>query len=231
MEKIEKLINIQNEIRAPKSQWNNFGRYNYRNAEDILQAFKPLGKKYGCMINLTDDLIYIGDRFYVKSTAKIIDLDGSLISESISMAREPENKKGTDQSQVTGGSSSYARKYALNGLLALDDNKDADHYDNRSEVSENEKKQVSNKKTNTKAEKKQESSKKADNNNNNQNQKVDYTEMIDKLKEIKAKDFLVDIKYLNENQDIDNLNQKQLSEINSRFSGLIKKVEVFNNVK
>jgi hypothetical protein len=119
-----KLLNIQSELKAPKSQTNNFGKYKYRNAEDILEAIKPLLKKENVALTLTDELQQIGDRYYVKATAKLFDDKDNI--EVTAYAREEESKKGMDGSQVTGASSSYARKYALNGLFCIDDTKDSD---------------------------------------------------------------------------------------------------------
>ena len=122
---IKNLVNIQNELKAPKSNFNSFGKYRYRSAEDILTGVKPILSKYGCQMTITDDIVFIGSRFYIKATVTITDGDGN--SESVSAyAREDESKKGMDGSQVTGASSSYARKYALNGLFLIDDTKDAD---------------------------------------------------------------------------------------------------------
>ncbi|MGN1029751.1 MAG: ERF family protein [Bacilli bacterium] len=126
MNLLEKLMNIQNELQAPKNQFNGFGKYNYRNCEDILEALKPYLKKYNCVVTLNDELIIIGDRYYVKATATIKDTESEATESTIAFAREEETKKGMDGSQVTGASSSYARKYALNGLFAIDDNKDSD---------------------------------------------------------------------------------------------------------
>lgn len=127
---MKKLIDIQSELKAPKNNFNSFGKYNFRSCEDILESLKPILKKYSCIINLTDDIVNLGNRFYVKAIAKIIDIETKEEMTSIGFAREPENKKGFDESQLTGSCSSYARKYALSGLLALDDSKDADNYDN-----------------------------------------------------------------------------------------------------
>jgi hypothetical protein len=122
----DKLAAVQSALKAPKSQYNAFGKYNYRNCEDIIEAAKPLLKANGLLLILNDDIEHIGDRFYVKATATIIDTtDGSPLSVT-AYAREEDNKKGMDGSQVTGASSSYARKYALNGMFAIDDNKDSD---------------------------------------------------------------------------------------------------------
>lgn len=123
----EKLLNIQNELKAPKSQRNNFGNYNYRNCEDILESAKPILKKYNCSVVLSDELVMIGERYYVKANAVIVDCDkttDTIINSAF--AREEETKKGMDGSQITGASSSYARKYALNGLFCIDDTKDSD---------------------------------------------------------------------------------------------------------
>lgn len=119
------LLKIQTELKAPKTQFNKFGGYQYRSCEDIVEALKPLQEKYKCVVLLNDELVIIGDRYYIKATATIINEKGDKISVS-ALAREPENKKGMDESQITGSSSSYARKYALNGLFAIDDTKDAD---------------------------------------------------------------------------------------------------------
>lgn len=122
----QKLITIQKELKAPKKQVNTFGKYKYRSCEDILEAVKPLVVKEGCVLVITDTIEQIGERYYVKATATITDSeDGTSISVS-AYAREPEDKKGSDASQVTGASSSYARKYCLNGLFLIDDTKDAD---------------------------------------------------------------------------------------------------------
>lgn len=119
------LAQIQSELKAPKGQRNTFGKYNYRSCEDILEAVKPLLKERGLVILITDDIVQLGDRYYVRATATIYDSEGSYISNS-ALAREEAVKKGMDASQITGATSSYARKYALNGLFAIDDTKDAD---------------------------------------------------------------------------------------------------------
>ena len=122
----EKLANVQSALKAPKGQYNAFGKYKYRSCEDIVESVKPLLKQNGLLLTLTDELLCVVDRFYVKATATIIDTaDGNSIS-VCAYAREEESKKGMDGSQVTGASSSYARKYALNGIFAIDDNKDSD---------------------------------------------------------------------------------------------------------
>ena len=122
----EKLSNVQASLKAPKGQFNSFGKYHYRSCEDIVESVKPLLKANGLLLTLSDEIINIADRFYVKATATVIDTtDGKSISVS-AFAREEDTKKGMDGSQVTGASSSYARKYALNGLFAIDDTKDSD---------------------------------------------------------------------------------------------------------
>ena len=127
----EKLLEIQNELKAPKSQYNKFGKYYYRNCEDILEAVKPLCKKHKVVLIITDDIESNSERYYVKATAKLVDIEKENSEISVNAyAREEENKKGMDGSQVTGSSSSYARKYALNGLFCIDDTKDADTQDN-----------------------------------------------------------------------------------------------------
>lgn len=119
------LAQIQSELKAPKGQRNTFGKYNYRSCEDILEAVKPLLKERGLVILITDDIVQIGERYYVRATATIYDSEGSYISNS-ALAREELKRTGMDASQITGATSSYARKYALNGLFAIDDTKDAD---------------------------------------------------------------------------------------------------------
>lgn len=120
----EKLLAIQTKLKAPKGQYNSFGKYSYRSAEDILEAVKPLNAEQGVLLIITDEIKEIGGRVYVVATATVS--DGTDTLQVSAFAREPENKKGMDESQITGATSSYARKYALNGLYAIDDNKDAD---------------------------------------------------------------------------------------------------------
>lgn len=122
----EKLLNIQTELKAPKSNRNSFGGYNYRSTEDIVEAIKPLLKKYNSTLVINDEIKLIGERYYVEATAKLIDVESNETIESKAYAREEECKPKMDTSQTTGSASSYARKYALNGLLAIDDTKDSD---------------------------------------------------------------------------------------------------------
>lgn len=124
----EKLAAVQQELKAPKDKKNTFGGYNYRSAEGILEAVKPVLKKYGVTLIISDEIQQVGDRTYVKATAWAIDPEGqeNLKVSVTAYAREADQKKGMDESQITGTASSYARKYALNGLLLIDDTKDAD---------------------------------------------------------------------------------------------------------
>lgn len=122
---MKELIAIQSELKAPKSQFNKFGGYKYRKAEDILEAVKPLLNKQKCTLTITDDIVMVGNRIYVKATATIKNEKGECET-TTGWSREEETKKGMDGSQITGASSSYARKYALNGLFAIDDNADSD---------------------------------------------------------------------------------------------------------
>jgi hypothetical protein len=119
------MKDIQAELKAPKGQFNSFGKYKYRSCEDIVEAAKPVLFKHGCHINLSDDMVQVGDRIYVKAIATVLKGD-VVIGTSTAFARESFDKKGMDDSQITGTASSYARKYALNGLFAIDDTKDAD---------------------------------------------------------------------------------------------------------
>lgn len=126
----EKLLQVQQKLNAPKKQFNKFGGYNYRNCEDILEAAKPLLNEVKATVTISDSIEIIGQRTYVKATATFIDCDSEDEINNIAYAREEESKKGMDASQLTGATSSYARKYALNGLFLIDDVKDADNQDN-----------------------------------------------------------------------------------------------------
>lgn len=123
----EKLLNVQTELKAPKGQYNNFGKYKYRSCEDILEALKPVLEKNKLTMYISDDIVVINERYYVKAIVYLINSEkmGETIQVS-ALAREEETKKGMDGSQITGASSSYARKYALNGMFAIDDTKDSD---------------------------------------------------------------------------------------------------------
>lgn len=121
----EKVQKIQEELKAPKNQFNKFGNYAYRSCEDIYNAVKPLLAKYGLVLTVTDELVLIGERYYIKATATLQE-NAILYIKNVAYAREEETKKGMDGSQITGASSSYARKYALNGLFLIDDVRDSD---------------------------------------------------------------------------------------------------------
>lgn len=127
----QKLIKVQSELKAPKGQKNTFGNYNYRSAEDILEAVKPLLSEQGLLMTITDIIEQVGERYYIQ--AKVILTDGEDTIEVTGYARESLNKKGMDDSQITGTASSYARKYAMNGLFLIDDTKDSDSNENRTE--------------------------------------------------------------------------------------------------
>lgn len=120
------LMDIQQELKAPKSQYNSFGKYNYRSAENILEAVKPLLAKYGCVLTLTDGIEAFGDRLFLRAVATIRHAETGEDVNTVAYAEIPPEKKGMDASQITGTASSYARKYALNGLFCIDDTKDAD---------------------------------------------------------------------------------------------------------
>ena len=122
---MKELIRIQNELKAPKGQYNSFGKYSYRSCEDILEAVKPLLSSYDCILTLSDEITLVGERYYVKATAILLNGAGDKV-EVTAYAREEADKKGMDGSQITGAASSYARKYALNGLFCIDDTKDSD---------------------------------------------------------------------------------------------------------
>lgn len=139
----EKVSRVQREMKAPKNLFNSFGKYKYRNAESILEAFKPYEEKYGLYLMISDTVEEIGGRFYVKATATLVDVENGAEISASALAREPESKKGMDESQITGTASSYARKYALGGLFLLDDTKDADT-DEYAEQTGREKKPASN---------------------------------------------------------------------------------------
>ena len=122
----EKLSKVQSELKAPKGQYNSFGKYKYRSCEDILEAVKPLHAKHGVVLTVGDEVVEISNRFYVKATATFVDIESGEKIINTALAREDDAKKGMDGSQITGTASSYARKYCLNGLYCIDDTKDAD---------------------------------------------------------------------------------------------------------
>ena len=136
---MKELIEIQSLLKVPKDKRNDFGGFNYRSAEQILSILSPMLKAHNCLLTLTDDLVFVGDRYYIKATATIRNESGECVS-ATAFAREAASKKGSDEAQITGLASSYARKYALGGLFCIDDGKDPDSMDNREEG----KKQTSN---------------------------------------------------------------------------------------
>ena len=124
---MKRLVKVQNELKAPKGQFNKFGNYKYRSAEDILTAVKPLLAENDLVMTISDDIVAVNDRVYVKALVTIRDVEsGNVVANNCAFARESESKKGMDSSQITGTASSYARKYALNGMFLIDDTKDAD---------------------------------------------------------------------------------------------------------
>lgn len=138
---VKKVVKVQAELKAPKGQFNKFGNYKYRSCEDIVESVKPILNKYGIMLNISDEIVLVGDRYYIKAVAGLT--DGTDVIQSIGYAREPQDLKGMVESQITGSASSYARKYALNGLLAIDDTKDPDT-DEFAKVTGRDEKQVAN---------------------------------------------------------------------------------------
>lgn len=129
---LTRISSAQGELKAPKNQYNSFGKYSYRSCEDILEAAKPVCAKYGLLLTVSDEVVQTGDRYYIKATACLYDAQGGSgeVISATAFAREALDKKGMDDSQITGTASSYARKYALNGLFCIDDTKDADTADN-----------------------------------------------------------------------------------------------------
>ena len=122
----EKLMRVQSDLKAPKGQYNSFGKYKYRSCEDILEAVKPLLSAAKLTLTVSDEVVIIGNRYYIKATATVTDIETGESHSVSALAREDETKKGMDLAQVTGSVSSYARKYALNGLFCIDDTKDSD---------------------------------------------------------------------------------------------------------
>ena len=122
----QKLLQVQTTLKAPKSQYNSYGKFYYRSAEDILEAVKPICEQNNCVIYLSDDVVFLEGRHYIRATATFVDCEGGDKIMVSAQAREDESKKGMDGAQLSGSTSSYARKYALNGLLDVDDCKDSD---------------------------------------------------------------------------------------------------------
>lgn len=145
---IKNLSKIQNEMNVKKGRYNKFGEYYYRSCEDILQTAKEVCDKYGCYVNVTDTIEYIEGRFYVKATAKVVDIETGESETATAFAREEESKRGMDGAQLTGATSSYARKYALCGLFAIDDSIDNDSTNGEPETKEKRQKTASKQATN-----------------------------------------------------------------------------------
>lgn len=140
------LLAVQRDLNAPKDQYNKFGEYNYRSAESIIEAAKPILADVGLVLKMSDEIVMLGDRFYIKATATVIDIATGDSESAVAYARESQEKKKLDASQLTGVASSYARKYALNGLFAIDDNKDADTDEYAAQTSQNGSQQAKNNK-------------------------------------------------------------------------------------
>ena len=138
-----KLVEVQSKLKAPKSQFNKFGNYAYRNCEDILEALKPLLSEVKAIVNISDDVVLVGERYYIRATATFVDVETGEAVSNNAYAREELAKKGMDGSQITGTASSYARKYALNGLLDIDDTKDADTDEYRKQIDKKSKVEIS----------------------------------------------------------------------------------------
>ena len=135
MKILEQLLAVQAELKAPKGQYNSFGEYKYRSCEDILEAVKPLLQRQKLTLTITDDVVMVGDRIYIKATARLVNTDDESV-ENTAFAREADKKGGMDDGQITGSTSSYARKYALNGLFLIDDTKDEDNEEHMREADE-----------------------------------------------------------------------------------------------
>lgn len=181
---IKNLPNIQNEMNVQKSRFNKFGGYNYRSCEDILQEAKRVCEKYGCYVMVTDSIEFIEGRFYVKSTAKIVETETGYIETCSAFAREEDSKKGMDSAQITGATSSYARKYALCGLFAIDDSIDTDSTNGESE---------------TKGKQQKTASKQATNQNNTGNNSNYLGVLLDEVKKATTYKHLYDIHKNNAN--------------------------------
>ena len=205
----EKLSKVQTELKAPKNQFNAFGKYKYRNCEDILEVVKPLLAKNKLTILVSDMVENVNDRFYIKATVTLVDVETGENTTTQAYAREEENKKGMDSSQLTGSTSSYARKYALNGMFLIDDTKDADATNNHGNDQKNENK--------------------SDNKNDKQQQKKEtkkitietYLEAIrryEKEYQTEIKDYLVDKALM----EIEDLNFEQAKELAIQIKEKVK---------
>lgn len=217
---LKKLLTIQQTLSAPKNQYNKFGGYKYRSCEDILEGLKPCMESTKTAIIITDDIVEIGGRFYVKATATLLDCESNSINAAISntaYAREEESKKGMDSSQITGSASSYARKYALNGLFCIDDTKDVDTMNNTDKKESGKPKQGKEvvKTSNTKQNKA----------SNPEQTKIEPTpEYIDKVKQDSLKMLMnkkgVEMKSVLERYGIPDLSHMTLMQYKNAMSGL-----------
>ena len=204
----EKLSKVQTELKAPKNQFNGFGKYKYRNCEDILEAVKPLLAKNKLTMLISDKIVHIGERFYIEATVTLFDVETGETITTSKLAREEETKKGMDASQLTGSTSSYATKYALNGLFLIDDTKDADATNNHGNDQKNE-----NKDTN-----------KSDKQQKKETKKITietYLESIRKYEkeyQTEIKDYLVDKALM----EIEDLNFEQAKELAIRIKDKVK---------
>lgn len=199
-----KLSKIQSELKVPKSQYSKFGEYNYRNCEDILEALKPMLKEVGAVITLADEIQLLGTRYYIKAMATLTDIDSKESITSTAYAREDEDRKKMDGSQLTGSASSYARKYALNGLFAIDDTKDSDYTNRGTET-------PSGTQTRSKAPKAQPKTKTAN------DYKIEFAQLL----KVKGIPFTQFIDYLKENykaDKLDGLNINQLENLKKTIS-------------
>ena len=205
----EKLSNVQTELKAPKRQFNAFGKYKYRNCEDILESVKPLLAKNKLTMIISDEIEHIGERFYIKATIELFDVETGETIITSKLAREEETKKGMDASQLTGSTSSYATKYALNGLFLIDDTKDADTTNNHGNDQKNENKDTN--KSNKQQQKKETKKITIDT----------YLEAIrryEKEYQTEIKDYLVDKALM----EIEDLNFEQAKELAIRIKDKVK---------
>lgn len=205
----EKLSKVQTELKAPKNQFNGFGKYKYRNCEDILEAVKPLLAKNKLTMIIGDEIEHIGERFYIKSTIELFDVETGETITTSKFAREEETKKGMDASQLTGSTSSYATKYALNGLFLIDDTKDADATNNHGNNQKNENKDTN--KSDKPAQKKE--TKKI-----TINTYLDAIRKYEKEYQMEIKDYLVDKALM----EIEDLNFEQAKELAIQIKDKVK---------
>ncbi len=218
----QKLLNIQVELKAPKNQYSEFGKYHYRSCEDILEALKPLLLETKTILTMTDEMVQVGDRYYVKSIATLIDTEELGEIKATAYAREDENKAKMDLSQMTGSASSYARKYALNGLFAIDDTKDSDTT-NTGGKNEGQAPTTQNKPSTTKKDKKVDEDKKAISDNSLASKsQIGY---INKLINSKGYTDEAMIKYIEttySKKDLEALTKQEASEVINMLNGLGK---------